>query len=346
MKRFAGSVGTADIYYQNALIASANTLTDSTITISTTQDEIRGGMYAPVQFTFTHDASIKVALTDIIWDRHYLELQLGATFGEDGDNRAYTSESDKCTEGGKLTLQHAPVAMDLGCGESLCLIAYREEGTTDAWKTVDQGTTPSQTVSDAGFTANKSYCVRYAFNNVAALKATIYSHIVPAEVRLVIRAPLFAGDVCGASNGTAAGEVQYVLPRFRFDGNSTINGAMSSNSTMALNGTALASDSGCDMNGGKLMDIIEVTPGTSWTDGVVGIALGDDAKQFTAPDVYFVYDNGGTRKLVAADLGVTVNVSNAVIVTSNFTWAAANTAGEISLANIGTVKALPVTTIA
>ena len=345
MKRFAGSVGTADIYYQNALIASANTLTDSTITISTTQDEIRGGMYAPVQFTFTHDASIKVALTDIIWDRNYLMLQLGAEFGADGDNRAYTSETDKVTTAGTLPLRHLPVAMDFGCGQSLCLVSYRLEGSTDAWTTATVAA-GVQNAAIAGI-ATGTYCVRYAWNNIAALKASIYSHIVPAEVRLVIRAPLFAGDACqGASGATSAGEVQYVIPRFRFDGNVTINGAMSSNSTMALNGTALASDTGCDMNGGKLMDIIEVTPGTSWTDGVVGIALGDDAKQFTAPDVYFVYDNGGTRKLVAADLGVTVNVSNAVIVTSNFTWAAANTAGEISLANIRTVKALPVTTIA
>ena len=343
MKRFAGSVGTADIYYKNQLIASANTLTDSTITISTTQDEIRGGMYAPVQFTFTHDASIKVALTDIIWDRNYLMLQLGAEFGTDGDNNAYTSETDTVTSVGTLPLQHGPVAMDFGCGQKLCLVSYRLEGSSDAWTTatVAEGVQAAQIADIPAGT----YCVRYAYNNVAALKASIYSHIVPAEVRLVIRAPLFAGDACSASNATAAGEVQYVLPRFRFDGNVTINGAMSSNSTMALNGTALASDSGCDMNGGKLMDVIEVTPGTSWTDGVVGIALGDDAKATTAPDVYFVYGSGSTRKLVKTDIGTTVNVTGNVI-TSAFVWATAVTTGTISLANITTVAPLSVTTIA
>src|SRR5574344_1184403 len=124
MKRFAGSVGTADIYYQNDLIASANTLTDSTITISTTQDEIRGGMYAPVQFTFTHDASIKVALTDIVWNRDYIMLQLGAAFSKD-DQKAYTSEEHTLTAAGPLTVDHLPVAMQFGCGDSVCLVSYR-----------------------------------------------------------------------------------------------------------------------------------------------------------------------------------------------------------------------------
>lgn len=298
MKRFAGSVGTADIYYQNALIASANTLTDSTITISTTQDEIRGGMYAPVQFTFTHDASIKVALTDIIWDRNYLMLQLGTAFSS-GDSKAYTSETDTVATGGTLPLKHLPVAMDFGCGDPICLVSYRKEGSTEAWKTVTVAT-PSQSLTVTGLVTG-SYCVRYAYDNPAALKAAVYSHIVPAEVRLVIRAPLFAGDACAASNATSAGEVQYVLPRFRFDGNVTINGAMSSNSTMALNGTALASDSGCDMNGGKLMDIIEITPGQNW-DAPTSITLGDAAVAGAEPDIYFVYSTGDVRRMISNDI--------------------------------------------
>ena len=346
MRKFAGGVGTADIYFQNKLIASANTLTDTTLTISTTQDEVRGGLYAPVQYTFTHDASVKVTLTDILWDKKYLELQLGANFGQDGDSRAYTSEEDTCSIARQLSLSHLPVAMDFGCGEDICLIAYRLAGTSDDWATIDQGASPSQTLLSEGLAAGKKYCVRYAFNNVAALKASITSHINPAEVRLIIRAPLFAGDACDRSQSQLIGEVQYVIPRFKFDGNQTISGAMSSAGTSSLTGTALASDSGCELSGGKLLDIIEVTDGTSWTDGVVGIALGDDAKQFTTPDVYFVYQNGDTRKLAAADIGTVVNVTNSVIVTANFTWAIVNTSGAISLANITAVAPLAVKTIA
>lgn len=353
MKRFAGSVGTGDIYdYVNdqyVLAAHADTFTDSTITISTTQDEIKGGLFAPTQFTFTHDASIKVALTDIVWNKDYIAMQLGANF-DDTDQSAYFSETVTAA-GTSLHLTHLPVAMDFGCGSDISLVSYRKVGSSGAWTTLE---TTSQTVTNSAIVSGAQYCVRYAYSNPAAVKATITAHIVPKEVRLIIRAPLFAGDSCEASLAEDAGEVQYIIPRFKFDGNVTLSMAMSSNQTIALNGTALASNTGCDMKGGKLMDIVEITPSTSWADNGVQLILGEDANVGEAIDLYLVRADGSTHKLSYSDFvndgtktyyAIATPAANISATAANFTWVSTG-AVSINIANMASVPALAVTVAA
>ena len=97
-KYFLGSVGTVEAFHKVdgrlELAFRSKTLTDSGINISTVKDDIRAGTGAPVQFSFYHDTSAEITLTDVLFDESYVAAQLGAQFVTGG--LAYTSE-DKAT---------------------------------------------------------------------------------------------------------------------------------------------------------------------------------------------------------------------------------------------------------
>lgn len=352
MKRFAGTVGTVEAYrlVNNVpqLAFVANTLTDSTLTISSTQDEIKGGAFAPTQFVFSHDTSIKVSLTDILWKPEYIEAQLGTMFQKvSGGQPVYFSENVTAASG-KLTLTYAPIAANYGCSTTgYTVVAYAPVG-SDNWTTVTTGIS-GNTVTDADLVNGVEYCVHYMYTSAQAQMATVTARIIPQELRLVIRAPLFYGDACGnASDGKAGGEVQYLIEKFKMDGQLTLSMAMSSNQTTALNGTALASDNSCDpLTGGIMLKIIEITPNTNWYDDAVALALGDPAVKLGDPEIYAVYKNGTTMQIGEpeyADLSgdkATLFVVNATAHT--WTYVNSATSGNIGITNVATVPNLAIT---
>ena len=95
-KYFLGSVGKAEAFRKDAdgnlrLAFVSKTLTDSGLNISTTKDDIRAGQGAPIQFSFYHDPSVEITLTDVLWKPEYLTAQLGAEF-ENGSEDYITDE--------------------------------------------------------------------------------------------------------------------------------------------------------------------------------------------------------------------------------------------------------------
>ena len=128
--------------------------------------------------------------------------------------------------------------------------------------------------------------------------AEISSNIIPEELFLVITAPIFAGDACSASNGKAAGTITYEVPRFKLNGAQEFTMNMSSNQTMSLSGTALASQDGCDVNGAKLLRIITVKTDERWQDNVKELIVDEDClEQTLVPMVYGLFKDGTVRLL-------------------------------------------------
>ena len=266
-KYFLGSVGSAEAFRmvngkpQMAFVAK--TLTDSSISVTITKDELRGGTGAPVVTNFFHDPAVAITLTDILFKEGYVEAQLGTNFTANAS--AYQSETIKAKEAGKLELSKTPV--DLGvlkCSDSASTIIawYSEEG-NDNYTAVSLSTSDasSKTLSDSGIKADKTYCVRYLANDNNALEAIVKSDMIPHELALVITVPIFAGDACAASKGSKAGTLTFEVPRFQLDGGQEFTFNMSSNATMSLNGTAMVMTEGCDANSGKLFRMIEVIEG-------------------------------------------------------------------------------------
>lgn len=265
-KYFLGSVGSAEAFRmvngQPKMAFVAKTLTDSSISVTITKDELRGGTGAPVVTNFFHDPAVAITLTDILFKEGYVEAQLGTNFTASAE--AYQSETIKAAEAGKLILSKTPV--DLGvlkCSDGGTIIAWYSEEGKDDYKAViisatDAGT---KTLSDSGIEANHTYCVRYLASDNNALEAIVKSDMIPHELALIITVPIFAGDACAASKGSKAGTLTFEVPRFQLDGGQEFTFNMSSNATMNLNGTAMVMTEGCDVNSGKLFRMVEVIEG-------------------------------------------------------------------------------------
>lgn len=289
-KYFLGSVGTAEAFRRNPktgkleLAFRSKTLTDSGLNISTTKDDIRAGTGAPIQFSFYHDPSVEITLTDVLFDETYVEAQLGATFDRGGI--AYTSETK---EGPSFNLSHDPESLALGCGEPEVLVWITEKG-EENWRRLPEEQLTGKAVSGL---ENKEYCVRYLAQDQNAHIAEITSEIIPQELFLVITAPIFSGDACSASNGKKAGTITYEIPRFKLNGAQDFTMNMSSNQTMSLSGTALASDNGCDMTGSKLLRIIAQYNDVKWYDDADSL-MSDEAFENVGeePHIYAIYKNG------------------------------------------------------
>lgn len=301
-KYFLGSVGKAEAFRydpatgERTIAFVSKTLTDSGLNISTTKDDIRAGEGAPIQFSFYHDANVEITLTDVLWKPEYLEAQLGANFSfgsEDYINDEVTFEK------GEVTYTKTINKIPFPCEEDY-LVWGAKKGTDDWRKITYDATAQKLTLAKA----SGPYCIRYLGPVDNAKQAEITSTIIPEELFLVITAPIFAGDACAASKGKAAGHITFEIPRFQLNGSQEFTMNMSSNQTMSLAGVALASESAqCDVNGGKLLRIIEVINDRDWRDEIESLIVDEESLEVgSVPVVYGELKDGRLYKLENSDL--------------------------------------------
>ena len=275
-KYFLGSVGKAEAFRRNAdgeleLAFVSKTLTDSGLNISTTKDDIRAGEGAPIQFSFYHDPSVEITLTDVLFKTDYVRAQLGAAF--DKIPQSYITENVTFTQGA-ATLRNEVLPLPFPCGSEE-YVAWAAKKGSDEWTVCSVGA-DHKSLTLAG--ASGEYCVRFLSLDDRAKVAEITSTIIPEELFLIITAPIFAGDACSASRGRAAGSIQFEVPRFVLNGAQEFAMNMSSNQPMSLAGTALATESQeCDANGGKLLRIIEVINDRKWYDDLKDLIVDEDS---------------------------------------------------------------------
>lgn len=300
-KYFLGSVGKAEAFKRDPasgkmeLVFVSKTLTDSGLNISTTKDDIRAGQGAPVQFSFYHDPSVEITLTDVLWKKEYLAAQLGANF--EAFTKDYVTKEVSFTNGA-ATLTEVINKMEFPCGESY--MAWGAKKGSDEWATIEVGKDgKTLTLGGAYQGMSGTFCVRYLGTVTNAKRAEITSTIIPEELYLIITAPIFAGDACSASKGKAAGHITFDVPRFVLNGSQEFSMNMSSNQTMSLAGTALASESSdCDAQGGRLLNIIEVIDNENWTDSIETLVVDEETLVKGAiPCVYGILDDGSLAKV-------------------------------------------------
>lgn len=311
-KYFLGSVGKAEAFRvidanggkDLELAFVSKTLTDSGLNISTTKDDIRAGQGAPIQFSFYHDPTVEITLTDVLWKPEYLEAQLGAKF-EESNGVDYKNLDEKVTfEANSATASYTIGDIELlpiPCGSDKYLVWGAPAG-SDEWVRI-QYNNGTLTLPEAPKVATE-YCIRYYGKEERAHVAEITSQIIPQELYLLITAPIFAGDACAASKGKAAGHITFEVPRFVLNGAQEFSMNMSSNQTMSLSGTALASESAdCDAIGGKLLRIIEVIADRDWKEDLVELIVDEEfAKADAIPHVYGVMKAGYPVEMDNSDL--------------------------------------------
>ena len=273
---FLGSVGVAEAFInQNGKavsVFSANTLTDSSITLGVSAEDVRGGVGAKLLGKFFHTSTFDMSLTDAIFKLDYLKLQVGAQFNKRAD--LFTTETATGAElvAGKV-LAHTPVRVIAGTQP---IVMYRK--TTDSeWSISDsiEGTT----LTIAGAEASAEYCLKYLYTDAAAKQIIVGANFVPSEVCLYLTANLYAGEAIALETGKPAGTITIQIPRFQLDGNVELSMAMASAATIALKGSALANNEGC--NEAWYGKIVQLNTGAVWSDGLTALLV-EDAERTVA----------------------------------------------------------------
>ena len=315
-KYFLGSVGKAEAFRydpitgERTLAFASKTLTDSGLNITTTKDDIRAGEGAPVQFSFYHDSNVEITLTDVLWKKEYLEAQIGAHFETITED--YVTVKIPFEDG--VSEHYTGVINDIPFPCEKKKLAWGALEGTDDWHEIAVSGTEGDytlTLSDKVETAKTgNFCVRLLSEVTGAKAAEIQSVIIPEELFLIITAPIFAGDACAASKGKAAGHITFEVPRFQLNGAQEFAMNMSQNQTMSLAGVAMASESlECDVNGGKLLRIIEVLANRDWKKEVTALLIDEDSCVANAvPVVYGEMKDGSIMKIDNAKLQFSPNL--------------------------------------
>ena len=267
---FLGSVGVAEAFIkQNGTVVpvfSANTLTDSSITLGVSAEDVRGGVGAKLLGKFFHTSTFGMSLTDAIFKLKYLELQVGKKNKKHGD--LFTTESATGAEliAGK-TLAQTPVKIIAGTQP---VVMYRK--TTDSKWEISEAI-EGKKLTSAGAEASADYCLKYLYTDAAAEQIVVGANFVPSEVCLYLTANLYAGEAIALETGKPAGTITIQIPRFQLDGNVELSMAMASAATIALKGSALANNEGC--NEAWYGKIVQLNTGAAWSDGLTALLVED-----------------------------------------------------------------------
>lgn len=254
---------------------SAKTMTESTINVSVTAEEIRGGWGNQLLGKIFHDTNFGVNLTEAMFSMQYLDAQMnGLVKSGDKSTSALHSVADtsaQVSDGGK-TLTFAPLSGDTlvpmfakaggfcdDANEDIIVWAKDCNDNVASFKVTETPESGNVTATKIGgdTLVNGKVCVTYPASEQAAEQLIVKAAFEPKEFSLYLHGKLFAGDSCGKSKTGRVGSIIIEIPRFQPDGTVDLSFNPSSNVSTSLNGTALAY--GCDCGGEKQYATISLT---------------------------------------------------------------------------------------
>ena len=119
MKTFLASVGRAQLLVRRnrelVHLADARTLTDSSLSFSTSMEEVRAGQGAKLHGRFSHTSGLSIDLTDVMFDVDYLAAILGAPQNSNATGW-YHDKDFTIDENGVLALSKTPALLGSVCG--------------------------------------------------------------------------------------------------------------------------------------------------------------------------------------------------------------------------------------
>lgn len=315
MRKFLASVGNAKLLgkVDGKLehIADVRTLTESTLSFSNTQEEIRAGEGAQLMGRFSHDSGMTITLTDAMFNLRYIEKQVGAKVLNNPS--AIQSEKRTVGENGVITLTKDAVKLGEACGLNHAICWVRKTGCENGKDYFDADSTKiyyadGKTVDTKGdFKSGDTVCVEYFATKEEAQGILVNANFIPAELILIITTKLFAGDSNAPETGKPVGWITIKIPRFSLDGTFDLSMAMSSPATMSLAGTALAVESMEDCEGkGVYAEIVEVAYNSKVTDGLKDVIVDEDTlKVGEEPGVFGLYSDGHISEISKENYTIT-----------------------------------------
>lgn len=308
-------VANVDIFSGDELVGTATTLTDSSLTIGLSTEDIRGGQGAALLGRYFHTSTFELTLTDALFDLNYIAWSVGAEL-EDGSDILF-NEQLTAAAAGSLTLSHAAKPLG-GCNDGATYGWYRLASEPNGeW---NRGTVDGTTLSGADIAENSVYCVKYFYTENAAKKIRVKADYIPDTLHLVLKENLYAGGDMSGSSSTKVGYLVIDIPRFQLDGSQDLSMSMTGASTTSLKGSALRSEgceSGCE-DGGYYAVMSQVLSGAKWYDGIAGLAVdGGSVKIGEAMKVYATFGNKVPRLIDMALLNSTTEDDHKAYLTVN-----------------------------
>lgn len=332
---FLANVMDAFVYAGNELLFTSKALTDSSISIGITAEEVRGGKGNKLIGRFFHDSTFGLELQDALFNLDYIAKNVGTQITP---ANGVLFEEQVVASNSALTVAGTPADF-LGLGT----IGWYSLPGEDEWtKFTFQGNTST----DASVTSGDTYCVKY-INDLACEQVIVPSEFVPDEVTVVLR-----GDLYKASKGndvttsSVIGHVEVTVPRFQLNGSMDIALNSSGASQIPFAGQALVTmdaSAGCE-GGGYYAIIKQYNENANWYDNLVALAV-EGSDTITVEEgatknikVYGVFAGGSSKLINAGLLSYTVDPTSIGTVNNGAFVAGASGSGNITIAVDGGVK--------
>lgn len=313
-RQFLAGAATVDMLVGDQLIATATTLLDSSITVGSTAEEVRGGPGAKLLGKYYHTSTFDINLTDVLFKLEYFAFQTGSAVQQIAD--VFTSEQVTLGAGGSGTITGTPAVY-----QSYGTIGWAAKPGSDAYQKI---TFTEKAFTVAGAKEGDIYCVKYISTDNAARQITISSSFIPSEVTLVMTANLYRAGGRGendVNNSSKIGIVQVLVPRFQFNGSMELSMTSTGVANSPIAGSALDNPSADCSDGGYYAIITEQLSGSSWYDNVFALAIEDSDIELATTtgtatlSVYALPLNGAAFKPPYEDLTFTSAANGTATVT-------------------------------
>lgn len=269
---FIAGVGNATLFDGERLVASANTLIDSGITIGLSFEDIRAGIRNKLYGRYAHTSTFDLKLTDAMFNLEYLAMNTGSDISLGGDVMV---DEELTSTAKKITLSKTAVAIS---GSKVYAYA-KKSGTDNVYDKYAVAQDNSIEVPVDG-----TYCIRYMYTNDLASKMTVKANFIPKTLTLILEANLYSGGSCDIETSTLAGKVTIKVPRFMLNGSQELSLTASGVANTSIEGTALASGCvGCSGDG-VYAEIIQVMANRTLENGFTGIVVEDAVREASKGD--------------------------------------------------------------
>lgn len=260
---YVGSVADVDILVGNQLVGTSTTQLDNSITTSVNGQEVRSGKGNILNGMFFSDSKFEVSLTEQMWKMDFVAKTVGGTIAVGAND--YIEESITLATANAGTTVATPASFG-----TYGTIGWVSLPNANAWQVVTF--TGKNFTSPVG-TVGSTVCVRFFTTNPASRELTVNANFIPDTVSLLMRANLYAGD--SFSTSTKVGQILISVPRFIFDGSTTLSLTSNGFSNSPLKGMALSVESNTCASGGYYAKIVETITSKNWYDDVTSLVILD-----------------------------------------------------------------------
>ena len=328
MKAFLANVMDAYVYAGDQLLFTSKALTDSSISIGITAEEVRGGKGNKLIGRYFHDSSFGLTLQDALFELGYIAHNVGSQVVS-GTSGMLTEEQITATGSGALTVGGTPYDF-----LSLGTIGWIAKPGSDEWSTFTFSGSSATGVTLADGSAiigGDTYCVKY-MSEAPCDEVVISADFVPDEVSVVLKGDLYkASKGNDVSTSSIIGHIEVDVPRFQLEGSMDISLSSSGAAQIPFSGQALVTmEESCE-GGGYYAVVKEFETSANWYDNLVAFALeGSDSisivKDTTKKlNIYGIYSNGSAKLIKSSNLKFTATSGAGTV--SDGVLTAANTAG-------------------